>query len=99
MPRDPSSQDDKLEVHPWWNHVPIEKRRTLRSQSRWRSIRILFAKRHSLIAITSCFYLVCALLPILVGAQALSLLALVPFLLLPALFGLIWWLTWKEYHD
>jgi hypothetical protein len=99
MPRDPSSQDDTLEVHPWWSHVPKQKRQSLRFQSRWRSIRIRFAQRHSLIAITSAFYLVCALLPILVGAQTLSLLTLVPVLLLPALLGLIWWLTWKEYHD
>jgi hypothetical protein len=32
------------------------------------------------------------------GAGALSLVVLFPLLLVPALAGLAWWLTWDEYH-
>ena len=64
-------------------------RRRLREQ--------LSRRRSQIIALVLIYALLCGLLLILAGASLLVL-AVLPLLLLPALAGLTWWLTWKEFH-
>ena len=51
-----------------------------------------------ILAISS-FSLLISLIPILFGVSELTLIAITPLLLFPVLVSLIWWLTWKEFHD
>jgi hypothetical protein len=58
---------------------------------------LLSRRRSQIIALVLIYALLCGLLLILAGAS-LVVLAVLPLLLLPALAGLTWWLTWKEFH-
>jgi hypothetical protein len=93
------SQPPKLQDHPWWNHLPEHKRHAARSRSRWRQRKERFSQRRNLIATTTLLYLLVCLIPLLFGASTVSVLALMPILLMPALLAMIWWLAWKEFHD
>jgi hypothetical protein len=93
------AQDPKLQDHPWWNHLPANKRQAIRSRSRWRLLRQRFSQRRNLIATITLLYLLVCLIPLLYGASTITILALLPVLLMPALLSMIWWLAWKEYHD
>jgi hypothetical protein len=90
--------NNSLDEHPWWQHVPKRRRTVILFGSRWRNGRELLGKRKNLIVtITVCYFILC-LVPIVFGARILSLLALVPLIFLPALLCLIWWLAWNEFH-
>lgn len=47
--------------------------------------------------LASTYGLLC-LIPLALGGGAISMLAVVSALALPALGGLAWWLMWKEFH-
>lgn len=94
MPQRPRLQD-----HPWWDGVPESQRQAIRSRSRWRLLKQRFSQRRNVIATTALIYLLACLVLLLLGAGTISVLALLPLLLMPALLVMIWWLTWKEYHD
>lgn len=93
-----SAQNDSPQGHPWWQHVPEERRPTLnRSLRRLRRGEWMRRRRSRILVMVMLYALLCAL-PILFGGAGLSLLAVLPMLLLPALGLLTWWLTWKEFH-
>ncbi len=79
--------------------MPANKRQAIRSRSRWRLLRQRFSQRRNLIATITLLYLLVCLIPLLYGASTITILALLPVLLMPALLSMIWWLAWKEYHD
>lgn len=84
--------------HPWWKHMPSERR----SQALWRRhtsrLVVLLGSRRGLLSLVLLLYLGIVLVIARSGAGALSLVVLFPLLLVPALAGLAWWLTWDEYH-
>jgi hypothetical protein len=91
-------QDDPRE-HPWWQHVP----RNRKPKALWRRrkdqlLRTVSSQRARLTMVLL-LYLGIIVAIGLSGAGAISLLVLLPLLLLPALAGLAWWLTWDEYHQ
>ena len=69
----------------------------MRAVGRRRLRELLSRRRSQIIALVLIYALLCGLLLILAGASLLVL-AVLPLLLLPALAGLTWWLTWKEFH-
>lgn len=85
--------------HPWWQHLPAERRRRrerIRLQARrWRA---WLSQRRQLIALTVGFYLMLCSLPLLLGLQALAVVAILPLLLVPPVGYLVYWLVWKEFH-
>ena len=93
------SQPPKLQDHPWWSHLPQDKRNAVRYRSRWRLLRERLSQRRNLIATTTELYFLACLIPLLFGASTISILALTPLLLMPSLLAMIWWLAWKEFHD
>ncbi len=85
--------------HPWWQYIPEADRRTLMKRVRRRQqLEWLGRRRHRLLAVLLLYILLCTL-PLLMGALPLTLIAMLPLLLLPALGGLAWWLTWKEFNQ
>jgi glucose-6-phosphate dehydrogenase assembly protein OpcA len=84
--------------HPWWNHVPIERRLpTLIRRKRLLLKSALFSQASKLIA-TLVASVGVSLVIAGSGAGAMGIATLVPLLVLPALAGVAWWLTWKEFH-
>ena len=55
-------------------------------------------RRNSRIIAMGLLYLLLCAIPLVFGGASISLLAVLPMLLLPALAGLTWWLIWKEFH-
>ena len=99
MPQQPlKPASDHPSSHPWWQHVPEAKRPALITAVRRRRLVELLAHRRSRILGLVAIYVLFCSLPIVLGGASLSALALLPLLLLPALAGLTWWLTWKEFH-
>jgi hypothetical protein len=92
-------QPDDPREHPWWQHVPKQQK----PQALWRRQRnrvlLLVSSRPSRLIFILGVYLGIIVVIALSGAGAVSLLVLLPLLLLPALAGVAWWLTWTEYHQ
>jgi hypothetical protein len=93
--RTPSKEShDAADDHPWWRHAAASQRRTLRGMR----IRAWLRRRNSRILAMGMLYILICAIPLLFGGATISLLAVLPMLLLPALAGLTWWLIWKEFH-
>ena len=84
--------------HSWWAHVPADQRQRLLQRSRRRRLQEWSRRKPVRISGLLALYALLCLLPWWLGAASLSLMALLPALLLPAVGGLAWWLTWKEFH-
>ena len=84
--------------HSWWAHVPAAQRQRLLQRSRRRRLKEWSRRKPVRIIGLLALYALLCLLPWWLGAASLSLMALLPALLLPAVGGLAWWLTWKEFH-
>lgn len=98
MPQPLKPASDHPSSHPWWHHIPADQRSAVVRAVGRRRLRVLLSRRRSqIIALVLIYALLCGLLLILAGAS-LVVLAVLPLLLLPALAGLTWWLTWKEFH-
>ena len=98
MPQPLKPASDHPSSHPWWHHIPANQRSAVvRAVGRRRLRELLSRRRSQIIALVLIYALLCGLLLILAGASLLVL-AVLPLLLLPALAGLTWWLTWKEFH-
>jgi len=96
QPLKPAS--DHPSSHPWWHHIPVDKRSAvLRAVGRRRLRELMSRRRSQIIALVLIYALLCSL-PIIMAWPSLVVLALLPLLLLPALAGLAWWLIWKEFH-
>ena len=98
MARPLKPASDHPSSHPWWQHVPEERRPALINAVRHKRLKAFLALRRSRIIILVAFYVLLCSLPVLLGGASLAMLAILPLLLLPALAGLAWWLTWKEFH-
>jgi len=100
MPRPLKPASDDPVMHLWWRHVPSERRPGLRRTLLRRRLVALINRRRSRITALVLLYLLICSIPLLLsgGAVSLSLLAILPMLLLPAVAALSWWLTWKEFH-
>jgi hypothetical protein len=85
--------------HSWWAHVPEDQRQRLIQRSRWGQLREWSRRKPVRISGLLMVYAVFCLLPWMVGAASLSLMALLPAVLMAALGALAWWLTWKEFHQ
>lgn len=90
---------DEPQQHPWWQHVPAERKRsTLRQRRRQRWLRRILSRPGSLILLLllngGLWTGIAA-----AGAGLVTLLALVPLAVIPCLAAVNWWLTWKEFHD
>jgi hypothetical protein len=59
---------------------------------------VLLGSRRGLLGLVLLLYLGIVVVIARSGAGALSLVVLLPLLLVPALAGLAWWLTWHEFH-
>ena len=84
--------------HPWWRHVPsAEQTRALRQRRRRRIWNRLTSRKglFSLLMLVNGGILITMAAA---GAGPIALLALLPLVLMPALAGLAWWLTWQEFH-
>ena len=98
MPQPLKSASDHPSSHPWWHHIPADQRSAVVRAVGLRRLRELMSRRRSqIIALVMIYALFCTL-PIIRAGASLVVLALLPLLLLPALAGLAWWLTWKEFH-
>ena len=98
MAQPPKPASDHPSNHPWFRHIPAEQRSAvLRAVGRRKLRELLSRRRSQIIALALIYALLCSLLLILAGSSLLVL-ALLPMLLLPAVAGLAWWLTWKEFH-
>ena len=85
--------------HPWWEHLPPERRqRRHHLQLHWRRLRTSLRQRRQLIALSTGFYLLLCLLPVLLGLPAIGAIGLLPLLLVPPVGYLVYWLVWKEFH-
>lgn len=85
--------------HPWLQHLPRRQRAARLRQSRWRRFHQALRQPRSLMVISGVVYSGFALLLMLSRLSHLAVLVTIPALLLPALAGLAWWLTWKEFHQ
>jgi len=63
-----------------------------------RQLKHWLRRRRSRIVLMALIYALICGVPVIIGGASLSLLAVLPMLLLPAVAGLTWWLTWKEFH-
>ena len=98
MPQPLKPGSDHPSSHPWWHHIPANQRSAVvRAVGRRRLRELLSRRRSQIIALVLIYALLCSL-PIILAGASLVVLALLPLLLLPALAGLAWWLTWKEFH-
>jgi hypothetical protein len=90
----PERSPDRADDHPWWRHAAAGQKRTLLGMriSAW------LRRRNSRIIAMGFLYLLLCAIPLVFGGASISLLAVLPMLLLPALAGLTWWLIWKEFH-
>lgn len=84
--------------HSWWAHVPADQRRRLLHHNRRRHLQEWGSRKGVRICGLLALYAFLCLLPWWLGAAGLSLMAILPALLMPAVGGLAWWLTWKEFH-
>ena len=89
-----SVAQDQLRDHPWWKHVPSTQRRSIPA----RQLKHWLRRRRSRIVLMALIYALICGVPVIIGGASLSLLAVLPMLLLPAVAGLTWWLTWKEFR-
>lgn len=85
-------------AHPWWQHVPAGQRpKVLGRRRRDWLLQWLAGTQGKAVMLLALFISLMVAIA-LVGAGWISLLALLPLVLLPALAYLIYWLTWQEFH-
>lgn len=84
--------------HPWWEHVPVRQRSETLRRRRFQLLRANLSTQRMKVAVTLLAYGGITLVIASSGVGAMGALTLVPLLVLPALAGLAWWLTWKEFH-
>jgi hypothetical protein len=87
-----------LHSHPWWQHVADRHRPIARRRAAVGRLRLAARRRSNQLLLLAALYGLLCLIPVLFGGSAISVLALVPVLVLPALGVLTWWLMWKEFH-
>jgi hypothetical protein len=61
-------------------------------------VRLAARRRSNQLLLLAGLYGLLCLIPLLFGGSAITVLALVPVVVLPALGMLTWWLMWKEFH-
>ena len=87
-----------FESHPWWRHVPSDQRSMRIQTARRHDFKQVFRRRPVRIACLILIYVSACLLLLLLGGISLTVMGLTPLILPPAVGGLAWWLTWKEFH-
>ena len=84
--------------HPWWQHVPRSEKPRLLRRLRRRELFGWLKQRRQLVVVSAAVFCLISSLPIWMGATVLSVMSLLQLLLVPALAGLAWWLTWREFN-
>lgn len=92
------ARDRDPQNHPWWNHVPQERRLPTLQRRRWRLLRSALGSQTSRLILVFLAYGGLTLALAVSGAGAMSTMILVPLLVVPALAAVAWWLTWTEFH-
>ena len=89
---------DDPRQHPWWQHVPAERRHQALWRRRWQRLGRRLTSRPSLLLLLLLLLLAGSAGLAAAGAGGLALALLLPLLLLPPLAALSYWLTWREFH-
>lgn len=85
--------------HPWWQYVGQERRSGVLLRRLAGRLNQWITSQQGKLTLVLLLYLSIGLVLVIQGAGLMALLTGLPLLLLPPLAYLLYWLTWKEFHQ